>query len=73
LRERYEQGFARIDIAFEAAGDETVIAVSRPAEIGGPEWPSETATVLEFRDGCVVSMQDYASRTDACAARGVGA
>jgi hypothetical protein len=45
-----------------------VIVVSYPSEIGGPEWPAETATVMRFRDGKLVSMQDYRTETEAFAA-----
>jgi len=45
-----------------------VIVVSHPSEIGGPEWPAETATVMRFRDGRVVSMQDYRTQPEALAA-----
>jgi ketosteroid isomerase-like protein len=62
LRERHAQGFARGALTFRGGGEDTVIVVSHPSEIGGPEWPAETATVMRFRGGRVVSMQDY--RTD---------
>src|SRR5918912_1328784 len=58
LRERYEQGFAEGRMELVEAGPGTVIAVSWPREIGGEEWPEETATVISFRQGRVVSMQD---------------
>jgi ketosteroid isomerase-like protein len=67
LRERYDQGFGRGNLEFRDAGENAVIVVSHPREIGGPEWPSETATVMRFRGGRVVYMQDY--RTEADAAR----
>ena len=65
LRQRYEQGFARGRIEFVDAGEDAVIVVSHPREIGGPEWPEETATVLTFRGDLVVSMQDYRTEADA--------
>jgi ketosteroid isomerase-like protein len=63
LRERYDQGFARGELEFRDGGEQAVIVVSHPNEIGGPDWPSETATVMQFRNERVVSMQDY--RTEA--------
>jgi hypothetical protein len=45
-----------------------VIVVSHPSEIGGPDWPSETATVMQFRNERVVSMQDYRTEAEAVAA-----
>jgi hypothetical protein len=37
------------------------------AEIGGPEWPAETSTVIRFHEGRVVSMQDYRTEAEALA------
>lgn len=68
LGERYEQGFAKGRMELVDAGPGRVIAVSWPRELGGDEWPAETATVISFRDGKVVSMQDYRTRDDALAA-----
>jgi ketosteroid isomerase-like protein len=68
LRERYDQGFAMGNMEFRDAGGSAVIVVSHPSEIGGREWPDETATLMEFRGGRVVSMQDYRSEADARAA-----
>jgi len=45
-----------------------VIVVSHPSQIGGPEWPAETATVMRFRNEKVVSMQDYRTEREALAA-----
>ena len=71
LRERYEQGFARGELTLIDATDDVIVAVSHPARIGGPEWPEETATVIRFRDGLAVHMQDYETREAAQqAARG---
>jgi ketosteroid isomerase-like protein len=70
LRERYEQGFAEGKAAFREGGEDVVIVVSHPSEIGGPEWPAETATVMRFRDGKVVSMQDYRTEAEALDAAG---
>ena len=68
LRERHAQGFAAGALEFGDVGGDTVIVVSHPSEIGGPEWPAETATVMRFRDGRVVSMQDYRTQPEALAA-----
>jgi ketosteroid isomerase-like protein len=68
LRERYEQGFTNGELLFREAGQDAVIAVAQPSEIGGPEWPDETATVMRFRDGRVVEMQDYSTEAEAFAA-----
>jgi ketosteroid isomerase-like protein len=70
LRERYAQGFARGALRFRDGGEDTVIVVSHPSEIGGPEWPPETATVMRFRGGKVVSMQDYRTEQEATDAAG---
>jgi ketosteroid isomerase-like protein len=61
LRERYEQGFAKGDLKLLEGGAHAV-------EVGGPDWPSETATVMEFRNERVVSMQDYRTEAEALAA-----
>jgi ketosteroid isomerase-like protein len=68
LRERYEQGFAKGDLQFREGGEHAVIVVAHPSEIGGPDWPSETATVMHFRNERVVSMQDYRTEAEAIAA-----
>jgi hypothetical protein len=68
LRARHAQGFARGDLEFRDVGENAVIVVSHPSEIGGPEWPAETATVIKFRDDRVISMQDYRTEADARAA-----
>ena len=70
LRERYEQGFARGELDLSDAGTNTVIAHSHPSAVGGPEWPAETATVMRFEAGAVVSMQDYETKAEALAAVG---
>jgi ketosteroid isomerase-like protein len=67
LRHRHHEGFARGELEFIDAGPDTVIVVSHPRDIGGPEWPAETATVIRFHDGKVVSMQDYRTRDEAVA------
>jgi hypothetical protein len=59
LRERYEQGFARGSLDFVGTGrPESVAVVSHPQEIGGSEWPEETATVMRFDGDRVVEMQE---------------
>jgi ketosteroid isomerase-like protein len=68
LRERHAQGFAAGALEFRDVGGDTVIVVSHPSEIGGSEWPAEIATVMCFRDGKVVSMQDYRTEPEALAA-----
>jgi ketosteroid isomerase-like protein len=65
LRERYEQGFAKGRLEFLDGGQDALIVVAHPSEIGGAEWPAEVATVMRFRDGKVVSMQDYPTVADA--------
>jgi ketosteroid isomerase-like protein len=70
LRQRYEHGFAQGDLTVLEGGAESVIVVAHPSEIGGPEWPDETATVITFRDDRVVSMQDYRTEAEALAAVG---
>jgi ketosteroid isomerase-like protein len=68
LRQRHAHGFAEGRIEFRDAGEDAVIVVSYPREIGGPEWPEETATVMTFRGDRIVSMQDYRTEADARAA-----
>jgi ketosteroid isomerase-like protein len=70
LRERYEQGFAKGDVEIREVGDDAIIVVAHPMEIGGPEWPAETATIMRFRDGRVVSMRDYQTEVEAQRAAG---
>jgi ketosteroid isomerase-like protein len=67
LRERYDEGFARAPIELVDVGDDVVIAVVRPRETGGGEWPAEVATVITFSDGKVVSMQDHRTPEEAVA------
>jgi ketosteroid isomerase-like protein len=70
LRERHEQGFTKGRVELVEAGPATVVLLSWPAEIGGPEWPEETATVVTFDGGRVTRMQDYATRDAALSAVG---
>ena len=65
LRARYEEGFTMGSIELLEGTPGTVILVSLPAEVGGPDWPEETAIAVNFRDGKVVSMQDYPTLVDA--------
>jgi ketosteroid isomerase-like protein len=65
LRERHEQGFGKGRLEFHEAGQDSLIVVAHPQEIGGDEWPADGATVMRFRDGKVVSMQDYRTVAEA--------
>ena len=68
LRQRHAAGFAEGRLNLRAAGPDVVVATAYPSEVGGSEWPDETSTVIRFRDGNVVSMQDYRTETEALAA-----
>ena len=46
------------------------VVVAHPSEIGGSDRPSEIATVMQFRNERVVSMQDYRTEAEALAAVG---
>ena len=65
LRERYEQGFTMGPIELVEGGPDVVVLLSRPAEVGGPDWPEEAAIAIRFRDGKVIAMQDYPTLADA--------
>jgi SnoaL-like domain len=65
VRERFQQGFTRGDLEFIDTLGATVIVVSHPAAVGGPDWPKEIATVITFRDGRVSEMQDHPSKEHA--------
>ena len=65
LRERHAEGFAAGALEFRDVGGDTVIVVSHPSQIGGPEWPDETATLMRFRQARIVSMQDYRTEAEA--------
>ncbi len=67
LRERYVQGFGRSELEFVDAGDDAVIVVAYPRAVAG-DWPEEAATIITFREGKVVDMQDYRTRDEALAA-----
>ena len=60
LHERYEQGLAKGRLEFHDGGQDALIVVAHPSEIGGAEWPPEVATVMRFRDGKVVSVEQAA-------------
>ena len=68
LRQRHAAGFGQGRMNIQEAGSDVVVVTAHPSEIGSPEWPDETSTVLRFRDGKVVSMQDYRTETEAIAA-----
>jgi ketosteroid isomerase-like protein len=68
LAQRIREGFNGAPLEVEEAGPNRVLVVSHPALIGGPEWPEEVATLIEFRGGRAVSMQDFPSRSGALAA-----
>ena len=70
LRERHAAGFAEGRLTFHEAGRDVVVVTAHPSEIGGREWPDETATVIRFRDGKVVAMQDYRTEAEALTAAG---
>jgi hypothetical protein len=55
---RDAQGFAAGELEFRDGGDDAIVVVSHPREVGGPDWPAETATVIRFRDDRFVEMQD---------------
>lgn len=68
LRERHEQGFGRTEVEVLEAGPDAVLLVSHPREIGGDEWPEETATVISFRGDKIIAMLDFRTRGEALAA-----
>jgi ketosteroid isomerase-like protein len=65
VRVRYEQGFARGEIELIDGGPHRVIVVAHPRDIGGEDWPEETATVMTVQDGKVKEMRDYRTKDDA--------
>jgi ketosteroid isomerase-like protein len=68
VRERHHQGFAAGELEFIDGAGDSMIVVAHPSEIGGPDWPEETATVFTFRQGKVTHMQDYRTKDEAVAA-----
>jgi ketosteroid isomerase-like protein len=68
LRELYEQGISRSELEFLQAGSDAVIVVAHPDRVAGPDLPEEAATIVTFRGGRVVDMQDYRTRQEALAA-----
>jgi hypothetical protein len=65
LRQRYQQGFAGGELELVDAGNDTIVTVSYPARVGGPGWPPGTTTVIRFRNGRAVQMQQYGTREEA--------
>ncbi len=57
-------------LEFLDVGDDAVIVVAHPREVAGGDWPEEAATLITFRDGKVVDMQDYRTLDEAVSARG---
>jgi hypothetical protein len=35
-------------LIFHDAGTDVIVVTAHPSEIGGPEWPDETSTVIRF-------------------------
>ena len=68
LREGYDQGFAKGDMEFREGGENAVIVGAHPSEIAGSDSPPEVATVMQFQNERVVSMQDYRTGAEALAA-----
>ena len=68
LRDRHEQGFARGRIDILDGGADSVVVVAHPAEIRGPEWPEEVATIITFHQGKVTTMRDFRTKEEALAA-----
>jgi ketosteroid isomerase-like protein len=68
LRDRHAEGFAEGRVDLQDPGPDVVVATTHPSEVGGPEWPDETSTVIRFREGKIVSMQDYRTEAEALAA-----
>jgi ketosteroid isomerase-like protein len=66
LRQRHAAGFAKGRLEFHDAGPDVVVVTAHPSE--SHEWPDETSTVIRFRQGKVVSMQDYRTEAEALAA-----
>lgn len=71
LRTRQEEGASRGVVELIDAGDDTLISVSRRSLDRDPDGPEESATVITFRDGRAVRMQQYRSRAAALSAVGV--
>src|SRR5213079_1926905 len=68
LRARQEEGVSHGKVELIDAGDDTLISVSRRHPDREPDWPEEAATVITFRDGRAVRMQQYRSRAEALSA-----
>ena len=70
LRHRHSEGFAQGSLEFVDPGKDSIVVVTHPSEIGGPEWPDETATIIRFRGDRVISMRDYRTKAEALEAVG---
>src|SRR3989442_6636676 len=70
LTTRREEGVPQGEVELIDAGEDTLISVSRRHPERDPDWPEEAVTVITFRDGRVVRMQQYRSRADALIAVG---
>jgi ketosteroid isomerase-like protein len=70
LRARKAEGVPRGEVELIDAGADTLISVSRRSPDRDPDWPEEFATVITFRDGRAVHMQQYRSRAAALSAAG---
>ena len=68
LQARTEEGVSRSEVELIDAGDDTLISVSRRSLDRDPDWPEESATVITFRGGRAVRMQQYRSRAAALSA-----
>jgi ketosteroid isomerase-like protein len=71
LRTRQEEGAPPGDVELIDAGDDTLISVSRRSSDRDPDWPDEAATVITFRDGRAVRMQQFRSQAEALSAVGI--
>jgi ketosteroid isomerase-like protein len=71
LQARKEQGASRAEVELIDVGDDRLVSVSRRSPDRDPDWPEEAATVITFRDGRAVRMQQYRSRAAALSAVGV--
>jgi len=71
LRARKEDRVPRGEVELIDAGEDTLISVSKRSPDRDPGWPAESATVISFRDGRAVRMQQYRSRAAALSAIGV--
>lgn len=70
LRTRQQEGIPRGEVELIDVGEDTLISVSKRHPDRDPGWPEEAATVITFRGGRAVRMQQYRSREDALSAVG---